>query len=488
MQAQQFQNAKLANQQGQFGLDAQKGLSSAYAAATDPTTGQVDFNKLQAAVAADPAAASRMPDILTSSLQQKQGSQTLQSGNLDLIAKQRAQVNSVLTQIATNPKASRQDVINGALSLVGDSHVPANIAQQVLSTMPPEGSPPDAYQKWAGTLAAQSAGPAAQQAQLTPNAAAINTGPATVGVNTNPYAPGGMGAPQFSIQNGLAPAQAASPVPVLGPNGQPGSMPAGQYGVQTGAITPAQAGMPGQGSAAQGGGLGTGRYPALAQQPGAPAGFMPTQVPPGQAELAAGGAQRVGALQQAAGSAKNQMHSYDLALDAAQKAVTGPGGAKIVNPQAILETLGFGTQGTGDRVKDTQILNSQLASAADQAAASLGLSGSDARLAAAKAGQPSGELNAPALVQQIKYVKGLQQGVLDKQSAVQNYLAQNGNNTANLGQFESQFNKAFNPDVSYIRSLSTPADQAAEIAKLKQQGKYADWRKSYVDMKALGAF
>jgi hypothetical protein len=111
-----------------------------------------------------------------------------------------------------------------------------------------------------------------------------------------------------------------------------------------------------------------------------------------------------------------------------------------------------------------------------------------ARLQAAKAGQPNGDMNGPALVQQIKYVKGLQQGVLDKSSAYQAYLSQNGGNTANIGQFETQFNKAFNPDVSYVRSLSNPADQQAEIAKLKQTGKYQDWRNSYVEMKKLGAF
>jgi hypothetical protein len=117
------------------------------------------------------------------------------------------------------------------------------------------------------------------------------------------------------------------------------------------------------------------------------------------------------------------------------------------------------------------------------------LSGSDSRLAAAKAGQPDpNNMNGPALLESINHVKGLQQAVLDRQQATTNFLAQNGNNTSALPQFEAKWNQSFNPDVSYIRSLGSPEDQQAAMQKLKASGHLQQWTKDYQAMKALGAF
>jgi hypothetical protein len=85
-------------------------------------------------------------------------------------------------------------------------------------------------------------------------------------------------------------------------------------------------------------------------------------------------------------------------------------------------------------------------------------------------------------------VKGLQQAVLDRSNATTNFLAQNGNNTSQLPQFETKWNQAFNPDVSYVRSLGDPADQQAAMQQMKADGKLQQWTKDYQAMKALGAF
>lgn len=490
MQVQQLKNAQLANQTGQFSLDSQKAVGDAYQAATDPTTGQTDFNKLHGILSnSGQAGASKMPEIATNSIGQQQGKQSLTQAQFDLYQKQSDAVNKITTGIASDPNATPDQVYSQVALAIKNGAITPQAAAQGLSDLPGSDAPKGAIQAWAARHAAQSAGFQEQLKQMAPNY--VNTGNGATNQvtdfnpNTAPSYP-----KQITVDQKLTPGQVVQPVSVY-QNGQQGNISAGQFAAQTGngALVGGPTAPVNQGGAA----TGNGRYPQQPQQagqpaPAQPAGFVPTGAPVGQNELAAGGAQRVNTLQQAAASAPNQMHSYDLALEAAHGAVTGQGAGKIIDPQQILQTMGLGGMATGERVKDTQILNSQLASAADQAAASLGLAGSDARLQAAKAGQPNGEMNAPALIQQIKYVKGLQQGVVDKSNAYQAYLGKNGNNTANIGQFDSQFNKTFNPDVSYVRSLSNPADQQAEIAKLKQTGKYDAWRKSYVDMKALGAF
>lgn len=188
------------------------------------------------------------------------------------------------------------------------------------------------------------------------------------------------------------------------------------------------------------------------------------------------------------------MQTYDLASQALNGAITaGKGAAPIASAGGVVQTLanavGLGSKVTGDSVKDYQLLTSYLNSAADQAAQSLGLSGSDARVAAAKAGQPDpSNMNLPALQESIAHARGLQQALLDRQQAATAFLGQNGNNTSQLPQFEAKWNQAFNPDVSYIRSLPDPQAQQAAMQKLQAEGKLQSWVKDYQAMKALGAF
>ncbi|WP_186149353.1 hypothetical protein, partial [Burkholderia gladioli] len=114
------------------------------------------------------------------------------------------------------------------------------------------------------------------------------------------------------------------------------------------------------------------------------------------------------------------MPIYDLASQALIGAITaGKGAAPIASAGGVVETLanavGLGSKLTGDSVKDYQLLTSYLNSAADQAAQSLGLSGSDARVVAAKAGQPDpSNMNLPALQESIAHARGLQQALLDR--------------------------------------------------------------------------
>jgi hypothetical protein len=443
-------------------LDANRATSAAYQQATDPTTGQVDNNKLVGILSQDPAAAYNLPQVIQGINTQKQQQQTLQTGQIDQSLKAQTALRQGLGSLLTKADLSPQDVQGFATTQLQSGAITPQIYRAEMQSMPqdPTQLRPWLAQHFQSVLSAEQ-----QMANMKPQYSTINTGPANIAVNQNPYAVGpngqqiGVGTVGYTVQNGLSPSDAATPVTV-NQNGQPTMIPKAQF---------AAGGQPGQ-------------------TPGAlPGGGFSAAPPIGADKVASDAAARYSSLQSAAAQAKPLMQTYDLAAQNIQGTLTGKGANSALNVPAILNT--FGIQAGSDAVKNNQLLVQYLNSAADQAAASLGLSGSDSRLAAAKAGQPDPHnMNAPALLESIQHVKGLQQAVLDRQQATTNFLSSNGNNTGALPQFESKWNQSFNPDVSYIRSLSSPQEQQAAMQKLKSDGKLQQWTNDYQAMKALGAF
>jgi hypothetical protein len=457
-------------------LDANRATSAAYQQATDPTTGQVDNNKLVGILSQDPAAAYNLPQVIQGINTQKQQQQTLQTGQLDQSIKAQSSLRQGLGSLLTKPDLSPQDVQGFATTQLQAGAITPQVYQAEMQSMPqdPQGLRGWVQQHYMSALSGET-----QLHAMLPQYAQVNTGPATVAVNQNPLAAGGgVGTVGYTVQNGLSPSDAASPVTVNS-NGQPTIITKGQFAGAQGQPPLPQGGMP-QGAA--------GSVPAQPAIPGQlPGGGFASAPPLGADKIAGDAAARYSNLQQAASQAKPLMQTYDLAAQALQGTISGKGAGAAMNVPALLNT--FGIQAGSDSVKNNQLLVNYLNSAADQAASSLGLSGSDSRLAAAKAGQPdASNMNAPALLESIQHVKGLQQAVLDRQQATTNFLAQNGNNTSSLPQFETKWNQSFNPDVSYVRSLGNPAAQQAAMQKLQQQGKLQQWTKDYQAMKALGAF
>lgn len=469
----QFRALNASGQASQQQLAANRATSAAYQQATDPTTGQVDNNKLVGILSQNSDAAYNLPQVIQGINTQKQQQITNDTSTFDLKKKQMDWGNSTAGMIASNPDATQADVLDIMRQGVANKMIDPQSAMMVLATLPPANSPPGAVAAWAAHHIANAGGPQAQMDLMKPSYANVNTGPATVAVNQNPYSStGGVGTVGYTVQNGLSPSDAATPVTV-NQNGQPTMITKGQFaGAQGGAPAPT-----GQGGASI--------APAVPGQ--LPGGGFSAAPPLGAQGIADDAAKRYGNLQQAASQAKPLMQTYDLAAQALQGTIAGKGAGAAMNVPALLNT--FGIQAGTDSVKNNQLLANYLNSAADQAASSLGLSGSDSRLAAAKAGQPDpAHMNAPALLESIQHVKGLQQAVLDRQQATTNFLAQNGNNTSALPQFETKWNQSFNPDVSYVRSLGDPAAQQAAMQKLKADGKLQQWTKDYTAMKALGAF
>ncbi|MBU9196024.1 hypothetical protein KTD33_15975 [Burkholderia gladioli] len=453
---------RMANAQGnalQQQIGANQAVSQAIQAHTD-AQGATDWNAVKGDLAANPAGAYNLPALTKSLIDNQQAQTTLQTGQLEQSIKAQSGLRQGLGSLLAKPDLSPNDVINFAGTQLQAGAITPQVYQAELQSMPQD---PQALRGWVQQHYMSALNGETQLNAMMPKYAQINTGPATVAVNQNPLAAGGgVGTVGYTVQNGLSPSDALSQGITINQNGQP--------------TTYTKAQMAG------------GQVP---QQPG---GGYATGAPLGAGDIASGAATRYNTLQTAAAQAKPMMQTYDLASQALNGAITaGKGAAPIANAGGVVQTLanavGLGGKVTGDSVKDYQLLTSYLNSAADQAAQSLGLSGSDARVAAAKAGQPDpSNMNLPALQESIAHARGLQQALLDRQQAATTFLGQNGNNTSQLPQFEAKWNQAFNPDVSYIRSLPDPQAQQAAMQKLQAEGKLRSWVQDYQAMKALGAF
>ncbi|WP_176322475.1 hypothetical protein [Burkholderia vietnamiensis] len=458
LQVAQFRYMNANGQALQQQLDANRAVSAAYQQATDPTTGKVDNNKLMGIISQDPRAAYNMSQIAQGINTQQQQQIGIDTAKLDQSIKAQTGLRQGLGSLLTKPDLSPQDVMGFATTQLQAGAITPQVFQAEMQSMPQD---PQALRGWVQQHYMSALNGETQLNAMMPRYAQVNTGPATVAVNQNPLAAGGgVGTVGYTVQNGLSPSDAQSPGITLNKSGQPVTYTKGQ--------------------------MQAGEVPQL------PGGGYATSPPLGASDVASGAATRYNTLQTAAAQAKPMMQTYDLANQAVQGAITaGKGSGPIASAGGVVQTIlgALGQKSTGDSVKDYQLAVNYLNSAADQAASSLGLSGSDSRLAAAKAGQPDpNNMNLPALQESIAHAKGLQQALLDRQQAATNFLAQNGNNTSQLPQFEAKWNQAFNPDVSYIRSLTDPAQQQAAMQQLKAQGKLQGWVKDYQAMKALGAF
>jgi hypothetical protein len=486
LQVAQFRAYNANGMAAQQQLAANQATSRAFQASIDPVTGQLDTNKLSLALRQEPDAAFNYAQTMKAVQDARQAQQTYDKGAVDLNNAQRGNYSDSMKfltqQFATvdpkSPDAAGQILKIGA-DAVQQGHVPASMLKATVGQMP------DDPQQWPSFFQQRLASfkdAAGQLDSITPKPTQIDNGGAIQYKDTNPITnPSIVGT---TINKTMDPVSASTPTPYYDPStGQSGNIPRSQFaaGGQPPPIpTVAQpANMPTSGGQ-------TAPMPSGAA-PGALRGFVPTGPALGAAGIADDAGKRYGALTSAAAGAKQVMGQYDNAAALISSTMKGKGSGGAIDAASVLNS--FGLPVGKDAVESRQLLSNYLSSATDQAAQSLGMSGSDARLAAVKAGQPSADtMNGPALYKSIMHVKGLQQAVLEKHQAETAYLAANGNNTANLNQWEAQWNKSFNPEVSYVRALNSPQEQQAAMQEMKAHGKLDQWMKDYKAMKEMGAF
>jgi hypothetical protein len=441
--------------QNQTRLNANQAISDAYRQSVDPNTGEVDFGKLQA-LASQNGAGAFLPEFMGQIAQQRNSQLQYETGKLDQALKQQQAVRGTIGSLALDPNLGKadmsQNIAQQIVGLVQSGILPQDQAVRELKSIPGD---PALQAGWVRNHLMNSLSGEAKIKALMPQVQTINTGGATNVVAINPM----TGEPTVTgtMQNTVSPDTLAQNVEVVGPDGA-------RY-----AITKGQQ-LAGQGGAPQGAGY-TGRY----QQGAVPGGVQTALSPSQQSALTAQGSSSNTAAQElhnAAADAPMRLNLLQQARDNLAGINTGPGSdwrntAKsffnAMSPD-LAKKIGW----TGD-VQNYDEFKKILTNYASSVSGSLG-SGTDARLNAAITGNAN-----PGISKMANEDILAKTMAAEKMRAAQDYAFQNsGLTTDKFNQWQSQWNKAVNPDAFVFTSMSPQQQQAfikrqspTQLAKFK---------------------
>lgn len=466
-------------------LDANRATSAAYQQATDPTTGQVDNNKLVGILSQNRAAAYNLPQVIQGINTQKQQQQALQTGavklssdQIDNAQKMNTMIYQRLSTLDPNDPNFTAKVMQNGVDLVNQFHADPQMVLSHLQDIPQD---PAARQAWLQRGLASVSGTLETLKAMTPTPTPIDTGGSIQYKDTNPLTnPGIIGT---TIGKTLDPATASTPTPAYF-NGQPGNIPRSQFagGVDQPPPIPTvaqPANMPtssGQAAPLPGGPAPGVQTPAPGAQPGMPRGFVPTGPAMGVQGSSDGNVQTVNThWNQLSNDAANAQTNIGIAQNIkayADKALTGPQGDKLAAVNGILSIFGQG--GQTDLNTATDLLQKNMARLSLTSRQSAG--GTDAAGALATAANPHGTMTAAAIKDAADQVIGAQQMALSEQKVLQPYKL--SNNVAGYQQAQTQFNQAADPRIWQFANMSpqqrasfkasmSPADQQAFSSKIR---------------------
>ena len=452
----------LALRQNSMQLNANQAISQAYSQSLNPD-GTVDFNKLQS-IAGQNGAGAFLPQFMGQIAQQRNSQLQYETGQLDLALKQQQDIRNRIGSLALDPNLGKADMsseIAGQISsAVQAGTLPLQNGIREIQAIPqdPAGQAQWVQQHLMNTLSGE-----AKLQALMPKQTAINTGGQTQLVNTNPL----TGQPSIAgtLNNTLSPGEAASRIAAVGPDGTPGTVPLGST-------------VPGAQGAASPGGAYTGRYNPQGSTPGSPAGFVATGLSPSaQSASSAQGATSNAAAQTLHDAAADAPMRINL-LETARNALTGADGnaapidtgpnsdwrntaksfVNSLNPDAA-KALGW----TGE-IQNYDEFKKILTNYASSVSGSLG-TGTDARLNAAVTGNANPNIS--SLANQDILAKTI---AAEKMWAAQDYAFQNsGLTTDKFNQWQSQWNKAVNPE-AFVFSAMNPQQQQTFIQRKTKDG------------------
>lgn len=118
LQGQVNQN-RLFNQQ--FG--ARQAIGQAYQQATDPQTGQTDFNKVMGIASQDPRANYMLGDLAAQQMERQKNQLQIQKDQLDLAITHNKAMNDGISSLLANPKASSADILKFLTDSLKDGRV-----------------------------------------------------------------------------------------------------------------------------------------------------------------------------------------------------------------------------------------------------------------------------------------------------------------------------------------------------------------------------
>lgn len=496
-QVQQYQGNALRNQVMGAGLAANQAQSQAVIGATDPTTGQVDWNQALTNLSQNPQGAYNAPAFAQQVQAMKTGQVGLDSATQKLAATHAAVGGQIALSVLAN-NGTPTDFINGVQQAVQDGRLDANSALVSLAHAAPTFSDQGSFQNYLKNGLA-SLPPEIQASLVKPTTSAVNTGGQTSFVATNPL----TGAPTVtgSLANTLSPSDQVARIPTIAPNGAAGTVP--QASLAPAALLPpatAAGAMPASGN---------GRYPTAAPTggaapaaatpaPGAPpvaatapaaapavtpspaaapagaAGFLPTSLPPGVAQAAdvagtASGQQFV-ADQQANATSGQRVYQLQSALTGLQNAgSTGPGTATTNQIASFLQAqvpFGLGKYLPGvdpSKIQSYDEANKYLTQYASAKAASLG-GGTNEKLAVTLSGNASTHISNLAAQDVVKANIGLERMGQAQQAA----FAASGLPTSQYTAFASKFGSTVDPRV-FIADQLAPTQVMNLVSKMQPQ-------------------
>lgn len=496
------QNSLNTNKQFEQMFAARQALGPIYQASIDPTTGQLDTNKLLSLASKNPATAWMAADIVQQA--QTRQAQQIEIGTkqFDLQKRHVEMMANTLGPIAANPNATMADLTSAAGSLV---------AQGMLS--PTEAAAE--FMRWPkgqdGQMTPEQVRQTANQYLLRGNEGlqkiqAIYGLPQMVntGGQTNIVQAGGLSAPKVTatLTNTMSPDTASSPTPVMvrNPDGtmSPSNMTRQQFAsaAQTGPIATAPPltaeGLTPEQSKAKVTWFDpvkkqevSGTMSQFLEATGQSAPKTNAEPAKGSAPVAAGpklGSQaaedKTGAaaadqgisLQRSADAVPDRKAALGNMQTQLQKIVTGPGADATNELKAFAGRFGIPWDKTGVAAQEEfNKLGTQIAL---QQIQQLGGVGTDDKLGASIKANPSTALSKLGNDQIINLLKGNEDAIAVKNREWQSWLGQ-GHGPESYGQFSTAFNKSYDPRV--FQSVYMNPEQRQEMLKAMTK----DERKSF---------
>lgn len=455
-------NALLGAQAQKQQIQANVATSEAFKQATNPETGQTDWNQLRGLVAQGPAAYN-LPQINQAITQNQVAQQTLEKGRFDLAMQKQQALNDQLGALSQlGPNVTANDVTQRMVDLVQAGVLPTEVAVGELGKMPKSG--PE-LQQWIKQHQFTAMKGMERLQAMNPNFIQVSDGQNTYLVNTNtqssiPYGVAG----QFRQQ--LTPAQLAETVMTKDETGAPVAMTKGQL-----LQMPGGGGIPG--AAPEGY---TGRY-------GSPQGGTPGQVgvkvgPSPNEELNMAGATKL--AQDAAANAEGAPRRINI-LTQMQQALrnpnidTGPGSEWRNQVKAYITSLAPGVSksfGTMENVTDMEEFAKLANQFANQQSAGMG-SGTNDRLNIALTGNANPKITKASNLDIIAKVKAL-----EKMDAAKNYAWQQAVSGANgekvdPGKYKlwsAEWNNKVSPEV-FIADELAPEQYTKMRSRMTQKEK-----------------
>lgn len=378
--------------------------------------GNVNYAGVQSDLAKDPNATYGL-QAATGTNQTQRGQQILNDSNqLKLSSDQYAHAVQNYGTLLNKPNLSYGDVVD-AVNQAGKLYgLPNDVIKNSIATVPTDETQlkPFIQSRLAGLQA-----PGSQLSSMTPKPVLTSDGATYKYRDENPISNPDIVGDQFDAK--LTPGQASQRVPMVAPDGRPGSIPFSDT-VPQGVLPPAWQ-QPGQ----QGGGqppAAPGRYPQGVggangiQQPAQPqqprpyqGGFIPSGQAPGIAEsktaAATGSGQEMLADQKSNGDSGTRISILQSADAALKGATSGQGSQGLQNLRGALVTWGLASQAQADKVQSYDEANKYLTQYAQRKASSFGNS-TDAQLSAAITGNGSTHISNLAAQDVVKVNLGLE--------------------------------------------------------------------------------